>query len=52
MPALALMKASEVLRRYANRERDLRRANLRGQSFKGDLSGVDFSEERSRRMER
>lgn len=39
------MKAKEVLRRYAAGERDFRRANLRGQSFKGKgLSGADFSE--------
>ena len=39
------MKASEVLRRYAEGKRDFRGANLRGQSFEGqDLSGADFSE--------
>jgi uncharacterized protein YjbI with pentapeptide repeats len=39
------MKAEEVLRCYAAGERDFRRANLRGQSFKGkDLSGADFTE--------
>jgi uncharacterized protein YjbI with pentapeptide repeats len=39
------MNAREVLNRYAAGERDFRRANLRGQSFKGqDLSGADFSE--------
>jgi uncharacterized protein YjbI with pentapeptide repeats len=39
------MKATEVLSRYAAGERDLRRVNLRGQSFKGkNLSGTDFSE--------
>ncbi|NEO04941.1 pentapeptide repeat-containing protein [Moorena sp. SIO3I8] len=39
------MKANEVLRRYAEGERDFRRVNLRGQSFQGkDLSGADFSE--------
>ena len=38
------MKASEVLSRYTNGERNFRGANLRGQSFKGqDLSGADFS---------
>ena len=40
----SLMKASEVLSRYANGERNFRNADLRGQSFKGqDLSGADFS---------
>jgi uncharacterized protein YjbI with pentapeptide repeats len=39
------MKANEVLKRYAAGERDFRRVNLQGQSFKGkDLSGADFSE--------
>ncbi|PSB30070.1 pentapeptide repeat-containing protein [Stenomitos frigidus] len=39
------MKATEVLNRYANGERDFRHANIRGQSFKGqDLSGADFTE--------
>ncbi|XGV98520.1 MAG: pentapeptide repeat-containing protein [Leptolyngbya sp. BL-A-14] len=39
------MKATEVLNRYANGERDFRRANLRGQNFKRqDLSGADFTE--------
>lgn len=43
------MKADEVLRQYAAGERDFRRVNLRGQSFKGkDLSGADFSEADSR----
>lgn len=38
------MKAAEVLRRYANRERDFRGANLRGQNFRGqDLSVANFS---------
>jgi uncharacterized protein YjbI with pentapeptide repeats len=42
---IAPMKAREVLSRYATGERDFRRANLRGQSFKGqDLAGADFSE--------
>lgn len=39
------MKAKEVLRQYANGERDFRRHNLRGANFKGkDLVGADFSE--------
>ena len=37
------MKAKEVLAKYAEGEKDFRRVNLRGQSFKGqDLSGTDF----------
>ena len=39
------MKASEVVKRYQQGERDFRGVNLRGQSFKGqNLSGADFSE--------
>lgn len=39
------MKATEVLRRYEQEERDFRRVSLRGQSFKEqNLSGADFSE--------
>ncbi len=39
------VKASEVVKRYQQGERDFRRVSLRGQSFKGkDLSGADFSE--------
>ena len=38
------MKAQEVLRRYAEGERDFQGANLRGANFKGkDLSGANFS---------
>ena len=38
------MKAQEVLRRYADGERNFCNANLRGANFKGqDLSGADFS---------
>lgn len=39
------MKASELLARYREGERNFQRVSLRGQSFKGkDLSGADFSE--------
>jgi len=39
------MKAEEVLRRYANGQRDFRSANLRGQSFRShNLSGANFSQ--------
>lgn len=39
------MRATEVLKRYADGKRDFSGANLRGQSFKGkDLSGANFSE--------
>ncbi len=38
------MKASEILKRYAEGERNFQKVNLRGQSFKGEnLSGADFS---------
>lgn len=38
------MKASQVLERYAEGERDFRYVNLRGQAFIGkDFSGADFS---------
>ena len=38
------MKAEEVLRRYADGQRDFTGENLRGQSLKGkELSGADFS---------
>ena len=38
------MKASEIVNRYANGERDFRGVSLRGLSFKGkNLSGADFS---------
>ncbi|UBF28055.1 pentapeptide repeat-containing protein [Kovacikia minuta CCNUW1] len=41
------MKSREVLNRYANGERDFRRADLREQNFKGqDLSNADFSKAR------
>ncbi|MEM9273152.1 MAG: pentapeptide repeat-containing protein [Cyanobacteria bacterium P01_F01_bin.143] len=44
------MKAKEVLRRYADGERNFRGVNLRGCSFKDkDLSGADFSEADIRR---
>ncbi len=39
------MTAQAVLQRYHNGERDFRRVNLRGLSFKGqNLAGADFSE--------
>ena len=39
------MRASEVLAKYAKRERNFQGINLRGQSFKDeDISGADFSE--------
>lgn len=39
------MRSGDLLRRYAAGDRDFRRVNLCGQSFKGkDLSGADFSE--------
>ena len=39
------MKAQELLRRYAEGERNFQRGNLQGQSFKGkNLAGADFRE--------
>ncbi|MDJ1184270.1 pentapeptide repeat-containing protein [Roseofilum casamattae] len=38
------MKATEVLERYKEGDRNFQRVNLRGQSFKGkNLAGADFS---------